>query len=220
MPKHVTKTRNRRQRKSQSMYAKGPATPLGNTFKYTTRYYETDLEINPAAGGLATTIVYSANGLYDPNITGVGHQPLGFDELMVMYDHYTVIGSRIRVNYNNRDPVQNVTCGVYISDVASVQTDARVIIENGLGKYKQLSQLGANNSGSLVLKHSPKTFFNQKNIVGEKDYSGTASANPTEQSYFHIWAANPAATDGGIVRATVEIEYIAMLTEPNKLTLS
>ena len=35
----------------------------------------------------------------DPNHTGVGHQPLYFDQLMTIYNHYIVIGAKITVKF-------------------------------------------------------------------------------------------------------------------------
>ena len=59
-----------------------------------TLLYSDQITLNPAAGTVSKH-VFSANGLFDPNITGVGHQPRGFDQYMALYNHYTVIGARI-----------------------------------------------------------------------------------------------------------------------------
>lgn len=43
---------------------------------------------------------YRANSLTDPSVTGTaGHQPRGFDEFMGVYRTYTVVGSKISVNF-------------------------------------------------------------------------------------------------------------------------
>ena len=41
---------------------------------------------------------FRANSLYDPDLSGVGHQPMGFDEMSARYLHYQVLGSRIKVS--------------------------------------------------------------------------------------------------------------------------
>ena len=48
--------------------------------------------------------VFSGNGLYDPDVSGVGHQPLGFDQWMTLYNRYRVYASRIVVNVVNLQP--------------------------------------------------------------------------------------------------------------------
>ena len=36
---------------------------------------------------------FSANGCYDPYISGTGHQPRGFDQWTAFYDHYCALRS-------------------------------------------------------------------------------------------------------------------------------
>lgn len=50
-----------------------------------------------AGAGLASTQTFSANSLYDPDVSGAGHQPRGFDQMMTMYRYYTVLGATIEV---------------------------------------------------------------------------------------------------------------------------
>ena len=59
-------------------------------------YYEPSFSLTGTAG-VISQYVFSANGVYDPNITSTGHQPLGFDTMMLYYEQYTVIESRITV---------------------------------------------------------------------------------------------------------------------------
>jgi len=49
--------------------------------------------------GVITNYLFSTNGLYDPNITGTGHQPAYFDQMTPIYNNYTVIMSRIKVTF-------------------------------------------------------------------------------------------------------------------------
>ena len=39
------------------------------------------------------------NSLFDPNLSGLGHQPRGFDQLMAVYEKYTVVAAKITVCY-------------------------------------------------------------------------------------------------------------------------
>lgn len=47
--------------------------------------------INTDAGG---GYIMNLNSLYDPNRTGTGHQPYGFDNLALLYNRYRVISCR------------------------------------------------------------------------------------------------------------------------------
>ena len=68
-----------------------------DTLQTTLRYQET-LSLSSSSGALFG-YVYNLNGLYDPNHTGTGHQPLYFDQLMTIYNHYIVIGAKITVKF-------------------------------------------------------------------------------------------------------------------------
>lgn len=48
-----------------------------------------------AGSAAAVSYYFSANSLFDPDRTGIGHQPMGFDQLMDLYDHFTVIGAKL-----------------------------------------------------------------------------------------------------------------------------
>ena len=69
--------------------------------KHTARlcYHEIITLDAPAAGG-AVEFNFACNDAGDPNHTGTGHQPMGFDQLCPgKYDHFTVIGSTCTVRY-------------------------------------------------------------------------------------------------------------------------
>lgn len=195
--------------------------PFGNKLRVVTRYVENQITINPGAAGIMDEFVFSANGLYDPNITGVGHQPIGFDQYMTMFDHYTVIGAKIICTFVNTDTATSQQVGIYVKDAPSTETDIRKYIENGLCKYKTISPTTyGNNQCTIVYPLSIPKFFTKKKIIGESDYKGSVAANPTEQAYFHCFAAPIQSTDPTAVQLFVLIEYIAILTEPKTLALS
>lgn len=221
MPRKHKKVRSRR-RPRRRHYKVRPrkAIPLGNRFKFTTRYVEDTLSINASAGTLAA-FVFTANGLYDPNTTGVGHQPLGFDQLMTMYEHYTVIASKISVWFDNEDATNSQVVGIALSSTDSVLTDSREYIENGNVVWRCINKAGEDKSSiQLKKKCSVKNFLGRPNILSEDSCRGTVANNPTEQCYYHVFAASTTNVDPGIVRLFVTIDYIAILTEPKKLALS
>lgn len=196
--------------------------PLGNFRKIVTRYVENQISINPTTAGAADTYVFSANGLFDPNITGIGHQPIGFDQLMLMYDHYTVIGSKIKCTFVNTDNITPAQVGISLRDVPTPEIDIRRSIENSLCKYRTVGSSGSGDSNKTVItyKFSTKKFFKKSQIIAESDYKGSISSNPTEQAYFHCWGAPIINVDPTAIQLFVEIEYIVLLTEPKLLNLS
>lgn len=214
--------RGRSTKKSKSMFkSKGPglvrSAPFPKTFKFKTKYVETRIALDPGVGGTPSTYVFSMNGLYDPNITGTGHQPIGFDQLMTMYDHYTVIGSRARITLFNRDSTYPQTIIAHLKDDVTVSSDENTLLENGLNRYITVSPQGsAGCNKSLQLNCSPSKFFGKK-VLQDDIFRGSIASNPSEQVYLHLTSFPMEGTDTGQVRLTVEIEYTAILTERKEL---
>ena len=210
----------RRRKRSTDVYQPRSRLPLGEKFVFKTRYFTANLSLTTGAiGGNAATSVFRANSLYDPFLSGLGHQPLGFDQIMPFYDHYCVIGAKIKVVFTNESEFRSPHIGVTLKDKPDVESDLRVIIENGQGAYGQLQ--GENGSGqkALTASYSAKRMFGGNPLANE-DIKGQQGTNPTDGAYFHIWVASDSLVLPVTVDYTVQIEYTAILTEPKQLQLS
>lgn len=188
-------------------------------------YYDYAQNLTGTAGILGSR-VYSANGIFDPDITGTGHQVIGFDQLMLAYEHYTVIRAKLTVTFlNNSD--QATRCGVYLNPDAIPITDPVRLMENGLVKHVTMDAKSQPGTGerlrTISIDCDAKKFFGKSKYSGlvETDYQGTIAANPVEQVYFVVFAFCPFA-----VGLTTNVLYDAVLsydviyTEPRKLAVS
>lgn len=165
---------------------------------------------------------FSANGMFDPDITGTGHQPLGFDQYMSLYDHYKVLESKITVEFCG--PTDGATSNtmiyaIYLDDDASAITDVLQAIEQGntVWKAAQPTQV---KPYKLTKKFKNNSFFASKKTSAE--VVGTASANPSEQAYFNVIASPMAA---GVDNPTdffclVTIDYTVQFSEKKTLAQS
>lgn len=193
---------------------------LGTGLRSKLTYLERRISLNPGIGGTSVSHIFAVNGLYDPNITGVGHQPLGFDQMMLFFANYSVISAKIYVSIHNSDGTHPMLTGVYITDDSTSSPDPIEIIENGNGVYTLLTEhaLG-NDTANMELYCNTKQFLGKK--YDEVDSMGSATANPGQMVYFQVWAATQnAAVDGGNLYATVRIEYLADFLEPQQLAIS
>jgi len=190
-------------------------------FRDQLRCHMTYYELNSLATGATTAgaYVYSANGLYDPNITGAGHQAMGFDQLMVMYDHYTVTGAKITVNWNNDNANAPVIGAIQVSDSPTPLTVPGQIVENGVVTYGILTN-AASQKCQMVATVGIEKFMGRPGILTEDDFRGSVAANPVEQVYFIIYVWNLSGITATTVDFDVLIEYSATLTEPKRLTQS
>lgn len=80
----------------QHLRHKGPNTVFPDRL-YTTLVYQDYINATPANGSTAETYLWHGNSIYDPYITGTGHQPRYHDTFSVIYDNYIVHASKISV---------------------------------------------------------------------------------------------------------------------------
>lgn len=187
--------------------------PLGKFYKCMLPYCEQNVILNPTFGGAVTSYVFSANGLYDPNISGGGHQPYGFDQIMNMYNHYVVIASKITVTFCNDDSTNRQYVGIRLKDTGTPEIYPTQIMEAGMTKYALLGPKGDPTSMlTLSVGCSPKKFFHKE--LSADSFKGNVGANPADQVFFHLWASAIDTTDTGVINCQIRIQYIALFTEP------
>lgn len=183
--------------------------------------YYSNNSLNLPATGASVAYVYSANGLYDPDISGVGTQPMGFDQMMIFYEHYTVFNARIIVTFRNYSAGISPIVYIAVRADSPVITDPKTIMETGNSVSTQLMPGGV--SGSLKeLKLSVRVapFLGFDDLMDSNVSRGDIAANPAEGLFFHVGAYNNEALSAGIVQFQVRIEYDAVFTETRVITPS
>jgi len=170
--------------------------------------------------GVASQYQFSCNGLFDPNITGTGRQPMYFDQLSALYNHYTVLRSRISVTWASNVAYQSpLNCTLYIEDDTDSGPSAAAdqAAERPTARTKMFVPTA---NGTCVLYNSwdaAKTFG--PNPQGNSQLIGTSSANPSEQSYFTIVTFGP-ALDSATLSIRVRIEYDVVWDELTTIAAS
>lgn len=217
------KWRNKRTRKGVRRFAlyKSPQ-PYSVARKLLYSQYENS---NAAAGALNEKY-YAANGLFDPNVSGVGHQPRGFDQYMALYKKYVVISSKIKVTFvdvNGGTPLACylAICGDGVTGFGSWEDAA----EFGRNKVFMLSYGDATGSTKPVYHRSNavsiKKWANVKNMMTNENFHGTSTSNPTNIIY-HVIGVQPVnkLDDPGETRMMVTVEYNCIFFEPQDVSQS
>lgn len=183
------------------------------------------ITIDPPSAGVAS-YVFRATSLFDPDLTGVGHQPMGFDQLMNRYDHYTVVGAKLTAQFMPVSASNLVPglLGCLLSDtgtrVASATSISHLLEHPGRGSIANTGVLLPKDyNARVVKKFSSKKFFGKKTI-NENDYRGTNAANPTENAFFEVYVATVGTNNPDLTTILVTIDYIALFTEPKPLAQS
>lgn len=187
------------------------------------RYNET-IQLNAPLAGVGAYVV-SANSLYDPNTTGVGHQPMGYDLWATVYNHYTVIGSRIRATFALSGATSaSLALGVCLDDDGGISgMNPSKLIERGDSTYRIVNDSYSQSRPMNITKgFSAKKWFGISNI---KDNMTRVGANfgtsPSDSAHFVMWlASTTGGDDPAVCTITYTVEYLAFLSEPRDMDQS
>lgn len=150
--------------------------------------------------------IMSGNSLFDPDVSGAGHQPLGFDEWMAIYGRYRVLGSQCTVNTINNSTTANGN--VTSTLVPTISAGAIPNDENA----EELPDATEDNAGlvtgsaedRLVRSMQTTTMVGVPNIRYSPDYSGNVGSSPAQQWYWRIFHASvDASTMNCFVNVTI-----------------
>lgn len=160
---------------------------------------------------------FRMNDLYDPNYTGTGHQPQGFDLLMGLYSKFTVIASKITLECYNADATNaNRIVLLPCKDAAAItSTEPRILMEQMNAKSIMLGpyNMGTRRS-TMSYKMAPHKFLGVSHPLSDDSMQGNASATPTQQAFWHVYCIpQDSGDDTAPVHIQVTIDYVAVFTE-------
>lgn len=155
--------------------------------------------------------IFRMNSLYDPDFTGVGHQPLYFDQLTPIYSRFSTISSKATVIFTaishdtdvaNKGPYQvgiaANAAGGWAANIGSLQEQNRTVAAI-MGRDK-----AGMNVKKLMLDFAPQRDLGIP--ASEDSNCHTSASNPASPYFIYVYAADIAGTTSTI-NANVEIEY-------------
>lgn len=169
--------------------------------------------------GAVATYVLRANDAFDPDFTSTGHQPMGFDQMMLFYNHFCVVGCKIWVTFKNQSGSLTPTVCVRVDADSTPLTVPDRIIEFGGAQIDVLESKAV--TGSVKLLKSQVNIMKLQGvspsaITADNALAGNSAAPPSECTYWHI-----AIWDNGAATTTVQIEFVLEQTviffEPRNL---
>lgn len=166
---------------------------------------------------------WRVNGMFDPDFSGIGHQPLYFDQVTPIYNHYTVLESEIIVKVtvisDGSEPTESpyAAFGLYLEDDTSVNPNTYA----GMAEQPSAVTSTARFNGEphvIRKKWNARQAFGG-NTMDNAQLRGTGAANPTEEQFFtFFFTTEPAKTVKIMVEA--DIIYTAVWTEIKPQTIS
>lgn len=149
--------------------------------------------------------VFRLNSLYDPDVTGAGHQPQQFDQLLTLYTEWVVTGCQVNIKLLN-GASDSARVVVVVSETNNSSSAIDV-----LGEYKYADEFLLGPSGSNIEEY--KRRFDLRKLLGQEElesdpnmYVSTA-ANPQDVAYLWIKAGSLDGIATSKVYAIVELIY-------------
>lgn len=198
--------------------------PLAKSFRARLVYAQ-EIQLNPGAGTVASQ-VFSASSVYDPDNTGVGHQPYGFDQLCSttgLYDQFIVLKAFIEVTTSSSQTSSPGFAAVQLCDTNSVTVNEPAqIAEQPLTVFKVIPALSAVNPIILKMSYDAAKFYGVSNsaLLARTDLMGSFAGNPSENAFFQLHFAGLNGVDMNSQSFLVRITYDVVFQEPRKLSMS
>jgi len=174
-----------------------------------------------STSGTVASYVFALNGCFDPDITGTGHQPMGFDQMMAFYNHYCVVRTKAVVRFSSASGNAGTVC-LRVDAGSTPLTDIERIMEFGgnvTASIEALGAFGASKVLDLTVDIAKHQGINPSAILADSTLRGDAAANPAELTYLHVQLWNPA---GVTVTSNVYVmlEFDVWFMEPRDAALS
>ena len=208
--------------------------------------YSTRIEFVPTGTAIVAKR-FLANGMFDPDTSLGGHQPRGFDEFMKVYETFTVHGATASCSfmyegYNGpsltstlgnltqsyQATTENIVpaltpmiCGLHKGTDVLASGTGQEQIEKDRTTWSFINGQTGHNTLRSSLKVSD--FYGKPALTGAEGYTGSDSADPTEQVFFEVWCGRVSddyPAESTKVVGYMTIEYDASFTEPRTLDQS
>lgn len=167
--------------------------------------------------------VWRVNGLYDCDITGTGHQPLGYDQLSAIWTTYQVTGCKFKAVCVpvNTPPETMITVGTYITTDTAVASSADAAREQPTWQGKTFASMyteAGMTAGPITLER----YIDMASAVGLKkvlyeanpDNTALVGANPANWVNCNLTAMETTGNASGSVNCLVTLIFYARMWDP------
>lgn len=188
--------------------------------KYTDRF-----TLNPNPSGVHAYHFFRWNSIFDPDLTGTGHQPLGHDQYANLYKHYYVVGAKATCTFVNTSAVGSNTCIVGLrtdDDAVTCPNGITEITEQPRAAYRFCSNSdGSDSVKQVTLRFSTRKHFGSTRDWNRSNLGADFSASPTTLAYLQAYAAPvDGSQDAGLIACYMQIQYFVLLTDPKEIAQS
>jgi hypothetical protein len=158
-------------------------------------------------GSFTNIYTFNANGLFDPDQTGTGHQPLGYDQFTPDYNRYRVLKVHYDITFGNTATVGQATrCVVAFVNGSTIPA------------FPAIFEIRNASNGTVGTGGDPlrlKGCFDLTKLNADPAkyriddrYSAVVTGNPVEVMYIHLAMFSTAGSPIRLgVRLTYDVEF-------------
>lgn len=176
------------------------------------------------SGAVAANQIFNLNSLFDPDRTGVGHQPLGFDQWSAFYNRYRVDKVHVEIDFTNATTVFT-DCLVVASNDSTPITTATLFASAAEAPFSWNKMMAMSPSVGQV-RYSRT--FDLAAIAGatkakyriDDSYQAVTTASPTEALVLHVAMQDIGFTTNIATGLRVRLTYFTEFWDRNQLTQS
>lgn len=221
--RRTTRRRTTRRRKNRDTLVNPSRSLLPNRFHTKLVYSDFFTQTTPGSGLIAWK-QFAMNGLFDPDITGFGHQPMGFDQLCpTLYQSYVVTGCKMilegRFMSNNLD-TNPVTGNIIIGGVTPLLT----ALPGDIGMANEARQYITITRGDQTPFRVTKYFsvgktagISLSRVKSEVNYTGSNTFNPPYTALINVGFVNMESSVAIKISYSVTLVYYVQFFGPTTL---
>jgi hypothetical protein len=200
---------------------------LPRTLRRTLRYAQTFSLTTGAAGLVGTVQSMMLNSCYDPNYSGTGHQPYGYDQIVQFYQQYFVHSCRYTLICNTIGGTAEVCVCLQIFptaggvSIAGISTDAAT-------EKSTVSTFPVGSSGNVrtrsvsgevkiaqIFGLTPAQYAAQTDV-----YGAAVTSNPSLGAYLEVGIGSYSGTAGESLAVQIILDQDVEFWQPKTLSQS
>lgn len=199
--------------------------PLSQKAAYKFKFADSGFSMSTSAPTYVNSYVFRGNSLYDPDITGVGVQPYGFDNYCnanAPFQRYCVKASKIKIYPHVYDGESDIRAVRWV--VVPTRTNPPTYSE-----FEDLKQIPMNRSlvinspddqqGKLIAYTSTRKMYPEMEAL-TNDFANLYNNNPNSVWYWYIQVDTLDSGKETIMCFDVEITYYAVLSRSDDVNES
>lgn len=166
--------------------------------------------ISRVPGATIDNYVFRGNSLFDPDFTGTGHQPFGYDQWASanqFYQRYRVHAAKAIYKINN-DTATGLICSVY----PSLQSTSISIMSNALETPRARFKTCGENAGQSITTLSTglnytKAVAGMPSISQDDLFTSLYTTSPSRQWYYVFTASSTDGVTNAVYQFSVQLTY-------------